>query len=140
MPNNRKPRKRYQRREVCIPMTVGLSSETLTGLKLTPHLTLEKFRLGQASEDDWHTLAVSVNLGSVMGKKRIVNASESPFPAAIEAMTTLYHRSQKTGRWVMTGDELRVIGETLLLCDDLHDASTRRDIRDALNDVLYYSE
>lgn len=137
MAKNKRPRKPYVRRFFGDPITIGVDPEQKLHMKLIPHQELDRLRTGDGNEVSWNTIVCRLNIGGVMSVKQ--NFSEDPTPtirAALNAMVALQERREKTGRYVATGDELRAIGEGLNLVDDMQDATTRREQRDALRIVM----
>jgi hypothetical protein len=136
MAANRKPRKPYRPKPALArPMVVGISDDDTRALKLIPHAALERLRTGGATETDWHTLTCRLNFGMVLANRFPFGVVDE-MRAALDAMISIQGRHGRTARWGATGDELVAIGDGLRHTDDMQDATTRRDHRDALQVVL----
>jgi hypothetical protein len=120
-----------RKRNRSMPITYAAPAEALNNLQLVPHLVLEKYRTGSRDEEDWHTLAVALNVGAVLSRKQAVEVQEV-LSKALDALCSFGSR----GNWILTGNELRAIGEGLTMTDEIYRAVTRREIRDALQVVL----
>jgi hypothetical protein len=107
----------------------------MTNLQLPPHTVLDAFRRGVGDEPGWHTLACALNLGAVLARQQPAEA-QAVMSRALEAIVEVRARAAASGRWGVSGDEFRAIGEALTLSNEIQDISTRREIRDALNVVL----
>jgi hypothetical protein len=138
MAGNSKPRKKRTRRATpAIPVLIATDPEQNRNLKLIPHQELAEIREGRGTETSWHTVTARLNFGSVLAMRH--EFSEDPKPvmrAALDAVRALKARHESSGRYVLTGDELRAIGAGLTMTDDLQDATTRRQHRDALRIVM----
>jgi len=120
-----------------VPILFRTDPEHDRNLKLIPHQELVELREGRGTETSWHTITARLNFGGVLAMQH--EFSEDPKPmikAALGAMQTLKARHESTGRYVLTGDELKAIGAGLTMTDDLQDATTRRQHRDALRVVM----
>jgi len=138
MPTSKKPRKRYRPRKLIpgyLPMTFSLPKAAMTNLQLPPHTVLDAFRRGAGDEPGWHTLACAVNIGAVLARTQ-PNEAQAVMSAALDAIREVQRRGVESGRWGVSGDEFRAIGEALTLSNEIQDISTRREIRDAINVVL----
>lgn len=126
-----------KRRPATVPILIGTDPEHDRNLKLIPHQELAEIREGRGTETSWNTVTARLNFGSVLAMSH--EFSEDPKPAmkaALDAVRSLKARRESTGRYVLTGDELAAIGRGLTMTDDLQDATTRRQHRDALRVVL----
>ena len=142
MPASKAPRKPYRPKSAPgqIPVLLRYSATDERQLKLVPHMALAAIREGRAVEEDWHTLAVRVNWGTVLARFPEYQGVQPDFTVALDALRSLKARAEKTGRWIGTGDELRSIGEALALCDEMQDGTTRRDLKAALDQVFAENE
>jgi hypothetical protein len=65
----------------------------------------------------------------------MISFSFDPAPvlnAGLDALLALNRRFLNLGKFVLKAEELKAVGEALSLADDMHDATTRRQHRDAL--------
>lgn len=132
---SKKPRKPYKRivirtTETALPMVFGLPKEAKTDLQLLPHMVLEAFRCGCGSEEGAHTLAAAVNLGSVLARTESSEV-QAEFALALDAMHRVMERG-KAGKWGVSGDDLRLIGQALTLSGDMQSQRTKREVCDAI--------
>lgn len=145
MAGNKKPRKPMRRDKIVHinpfnSIIAKLNPDDTRTLKLVPHQCLAEIREGRGTEQSWNTLACRVNWASVLVcNHEGIEFSIDPKPAmleALDALRALDARWKEKGRYVATGDELKAIGAALALADDIQDATTRRDHRDAFVTVL----
>lgn len=140
MPGNSKNKrksggaKRFQTVTVrgALPIIFRNSHEDTRTLKLMPHTELAAIREGKGNEDSYWTIVDRLNWASTLAS--MVQFSEPPGPtinAALDAMMALHARFKQHGRFVFAGDELKAVGDGLTLADDMHDATSRRQHRDA---------
>lgn len=132
---SKKPRKPYKRivirtAEISMPVVFGLRDEAKTDLQLLPLMVLDAFRCGCGSEEGAHTLAAAVNLGAVLARKESAEV-QAEFDLALDAMHNVMERG-KGGKWGLSGDELRLIGQALTLSGDMQGQRTKREVRDAI--------
>lgn len=139
MAANKKPRKPGSRRvhtftsKGALPIIFRTAPEDERTLKLMPHTELATIRAGEGNEESYWTVTNRLNWASTLAS--MVEFSFSPtetINAALDALMALHERYKQVGKFVLKGEELRIIGEALTLADDMHDATTRRQHRDAL--------
>jgi hypothetical protein len=135
MPTPKRPRRKYRPREARLPSVFRHTESEETQLQLVPHVALELFRTGTATEGDWHTLACRINWGMVLATRHHPEAVEVA-TAGVVALRDVFARHARTGRWGCSGEELRAIGAALVLVDDMQMAHTRRELLDALHHTL----
>ena len=137
MPTSKKPRKKYRqpREKIVRPIVFALKPEDRVNLQLAPHATLDAFKLGAGDESGWHTLAQAVNFGAVLSRAQPADV-QAVMSRALDALVAVRLRFETSGQWGVSGDEYRSLGEALSLANDIQDASTRRELRDALRITL----
>lgn len=136
MPSTKKPRKQYKPRPaLMLPMTYALPDSNRADLQVTPHMVLESFRLGSGTEVLWHTLAAAINTGSVLARSQS-DEVKADMQRARDALLDVQKRGRDTGRWGLSGDQFRALGEGLTLTDEMQNASSRRQVRDAIDEVI----
>jgi hypothetical protein len=140
MSQQKKPRnKKYKPQPRRIPVLFRFGSEDERDMQMYPHAELLKLRTGNADESTWHCLTARLNIGQTVAyKSKQSDEVKAAFHAALDAMRSIFRRHESTGKWGATGDEMAVIGEGLVLTDDLQKTSTRRLLRDATE--LVYRE
>lgn len=139
MPGNKKKRKPGSSRvhtfttQGTLPIIFRSNEEDERILKLMPHQELAEIREGRGTEDSYWTVTNRINWASTMAS--MVPFSFDPAPVlntGLDALMGLFERFKRVGKFGVTGEELRAIGAALTLADDMHDATTRRQHRDAL--------
>lgn len=139
MPKSKKPRKPGKSRvhtfttQGTLPIIFRNDAEAERTLKVMPHLDLAEIREGRGAADAYWCVVNRLNWASTLAS--MVEFSFDPGPvlnAGQDAMLALYQRSKVTGKYVFKGEELKAVGEALTLADDMGDATTRRQHRDAL--------
>lgn len=134
---NKKPRKAYRPRPATTPILFAVPRSTTLDLKIEPHTALEKLRSGLADAVDVQTLVSRFNV-ALLATKRFNHqpdsqaAARTTLHAGLVALVEIRNRHQKIKAWGASGDQYRAISAALILADDLHDACTRRELRDDL--------
>lgn len=135
MPVSKKPRRKHRPAPYRLPTTIRYSAADETQLQLVPHIALDLFRSGRATEGDWHTLACRVSWGSVLASWHHPEAVDVA-QAGVVAMRSAFARHGRTQRWGFSGEELTSVGAALVLVDDMQHAHTRRELVEALEYTL----
>lgn len=133
MPANKKPRKKLVRKAHVLPMTIRHNSESDTGMQLIPHMELMKLREGLGDEQSWHTLVCRLNIGIVSAWQNEIDSTE--INRGLDAMINVRERHKNSGRWGLSGDDLRDIGDALVLTDSIQLSLTRRQLNKAIDYV-----
>lgn len=139
-PRNKKPGTRRVHNftsKATLPIIFRTAPDGDRTLKLMPHADLEAIREGHGDERAYWCVTNRLNWASTLAT--MIEFSFNPTPtinAALDALMALYERFKQVGKLVLKGEELRIIGEALTLADDMHDATTRRQHRDALNKLM----
>jgi hypothetical protein len=134
MPSNKKPRKKKAERNIGVPMTIRHSAESETALQLVPHLELMKMREGAGDEGSWHTITARLNIG-------ITAAYDNDYPTesfrkALDAIINVQERHKNTGRWGLSGQDYKEIGQGLVDTDTLQLSLTRKQFSKAVKYVF----
>jgi len=131
MAASKKPRKKYKPRFApAIPIVFGLASEKKTDLRLPYHLSLEALRTGHGTADDAHTILSSL----LVARELAAKFNGADLNDALEAIAAVKERGD-AGRWGVSGDQFKAISAALVLFDEMQDASTRREVRGAIQKV-----
>lgn len=120
-----------------LPIIFRTGEDDERTLKLMPHNDLADLREGRGTEEGYWTVTNRLNWASTLAS--MVEFSFDPkdtINAALDAMAALHERFKKVGKFVFKAEELKAAGEGLILADDMHDATTRRQHRDALAKLL----
>ena len=134
MPSNKKPRKKKAERDISVPMTIRHCAESETALQLVPHTELMKMREGVGDEGSWHTITARLNIG-------ITAAYDNDYPtesfrSALDAIINVQERYKKTGRWGLSGQDYRDIGQGLVDTDTVQLSLTRKQFSKAVKYVF----
>lgn len=139
MSGNKKPRKPGRSRvrsfttPGALPIIFRNDTESERVLKLMPHTELAELREGRGTEQGYWCVTNRLNYTSTLAS--MVEFSFDPAPvinAGLDAMVALDKRHKEVGKYVFRAEELKAVGEALTLADDMDDATTRRQHRDAL--------
>ena len=133
MPSNKKPRKKQVRRPLILPMTIRHSAEADTELQLAPHAELMKLREGYGDEGSWHTLVCRLNVGLTVAWQN--NLDNNVMRKGLDAMINVRERHNKSGKWGVSGDDLREVGDALVATDNLQLSLTRKQLNKAIEYV-----
>jgi hypothetical protein len=136
MPANKKPRKPRKYIPKTLPLTIRHNAESETALQLAPHSELMKLREGYGDEGSWNTIVARLNIGVVAA-----NADGRPEEAkqirkGLDAMLKVQARFDKSGKWGLSGNDLRDIGDGLVLTDNLQLSLTRKQFAQAIDYVF----
>jgi hypothetical protein len=136
MPSNKKPRKPRKYIPKVLPLTIRHNAEAETALQLGPHSELMKLREGYGDEGSWNTIVARLNIGLVAA-----NADGKPEQAkqiriGLDAMLKVQERFDKSGKYGLSGQELRNIGDGLVLTDNLQLSLTRKQFAQAIDYVF----
>jgi hypothetical protein len=133
MPSNKKPRKKKIRKPLILPMTIRHSAEADTALQLAPHAELMKLREGFGDEGSWHTLVCRLNVGLTVAWQN--NLDNNVMRKGLDAMINVRERHNKSGKWGLSGDDLREVGDALVATDNLQLSLTRKQLNKAIEYV-----
>ena len=121
-----------------LPKVFRFDKQAEINLQLIPHQELEALRVGAGKEESFHTLAARLNVGLVCFQKFWKDDQQNieAMQNALSALLNVKDRHTKTGKWGLSGDDLRHIGLGLTLTDEAQLNLTRRDFGEALEYVL----
>lgn len=120
-----------------LPILFRSSPDDERALKLMPHTELSAMREGKGNEESYWVVVDRISWASTLAS--MVEFSFDPAPvlnAGIDAMMDMYNRYREHGKFVFKAEELKAAGDALILADDMHDATTRRQHRDALQKLM----
>ncbi len=134
-------RSKYRPKPAVLPKMFRHSKEADINLQLVPHQELEKFKTGEADEYTWNTVCFRLNWGYVMSGDHFdsVEAREL-MERSLGAIRSVKTRHEKTGRWGTTGEEFNIIGQALVLTDDMQMNTTRKQQDQSLQTLLRLNE
>ena len=134
MPSNKKPRKKKAERDISVPMTIRHCAESETALQLVPHTELMKMREGVGDEGSWHTITARLNIGITAAYEN--DYPQESFRSALDAIINVQKRHKNTGRWGLSGQDYREIGQGLVDTDTLQLSLTRKQFSNAVKYVF----
>ncbi|SPA44627.1 hypothetical protein [Cupriavidus taiwanensis] len=132
MAKRRKPG-RPARETGALPVMFRHAGSDDNKLKLIPHAHLSKILAGEGDSECWHALVFRLNCACAIANKSFAHQPEvqDEMERALAAMVEIGKRFKRTGKLGCTGDEFRVVGAALNLADEIQDATSRREQRDA---------
>lgn len=133
MPANKKPRKKQKYKPLILPMTFRHSAESDTGMQIVPHMELMKMREGCGDEGGWHTLVCRLNIGVIAAWQNEI--ANNDIKRGLDAMINVKKRYEKSGKWGLSGDDLRDVGDALVITDNLQLSLTRKQLNKAIDYV-----
>ena len=134
MSRNKRPRKAHKPCAPRIPICFRFNGDDERKLQLVPHQELAKLISGDGDASSWHTLTARLNIGLVLASANFPDAAQT-MAAALNSICDVRERFQRVGKYGVSGDEARMIGAGLVLTDEMQLASTRRQMRDAIEFV-----
>ena len=141
MATNKRPRKKYR------PLTGRLTinqnkmfrfdAGSDAWMKTAPHEALDSIKRGDATARHFDTLVLRLHWGQRMERDHFESdeARES-MDAAVRAVTSVAERHTRTGVFGATGEELRQMGEALVLIDEMQTQATRKELEASLMAVI----
>ena len=139
MPSNKKPRKPKKYVPRTIPLTIRHNAESETALQLAPHAELMKLREGYGGIESWHTIVARLNIGLVAANAAGKEDQAKDIRIGLDAMLKVQARYDKTGKWGLSGSDLREVGDGLVLTDNLQLSLTRRQFAQAIDYVWQHA-
>ena len=139
MPSNKKPRKPRKYVPKTLPLTIRHNEESETALQLAPHAALMKMREGYGDEQSWHTIVARLNIGLVAANNNGKEDQAKEIRKGLDAMLKVQARYDKTGKWGLSGSDLKEIGDALVLTDNLQLSLTRKQFAKAIDYVWQHA-
>jgi len=139
MPSNKKPRKPKKFVPKTLPLTIRHNAESETALQLAPHAELMKLREGYGGIESWHTIVARLNIGLVAANAAGKEYQAKDIRIGLDAMLKVQTRYDKTGKWGLSGSDLREVGDGLVLTDNLQLSLTRRQFAQAIDYVWQHA-
>lgn len=139
MPSNKKPRKPKKFVPKTLPLTIRHNAESETALQLAPHAELMKLREGYGDIESWHTIVARLNIGLVAANAAGKEDQAKDIRIGLDAMLKVQARYDKTGKWGLSGSDLREVGDGLVLTDNLQLSLTRRQFAQAIDYVWQHA-
>lgn len=127
MPKSKPPKRPYRPKpKHALTSLYRQSAEVDTLLQLLPHSDLDKLRDGTADESTWQLLARRLNWGYVMASE-YAPALVPILRCGLDAILSIKHRFERTGRWGCAQTEFEALGDSLNITDDLQRNTTRKE-------------
>jgi hypothetical protein len=139
MPSNKKPRKPKKYVPKTIPLTIRHNAESETALQLAPHAELMKLREGYGDIESWHTIVARLNIGLVAANAAGKEDQAKDIRIGLDAMLKVQARFDKSGKWGLSGSDLREVGDGLVLTDNLQLSLTRKQFAQAIDYVWQHA-
>lgn len=139
MPSNKKPRKPRKYIPKTLPLTIRHSEESETALQLAPHAELMKLREGYGDEGSWNTIVARLNIGLVAANSAGKQDDAKEIRIGLDAMLKVQTRFDKSGKWGLSGSDLKQIGDGLVLTDNLQLSLTRKQFAQAIDYVWQHA-
>ena len=109
-----------------IGMQQPLTQEQIDDLGLAVHLAVERLRIGQPIEGDWHTLAAAVNVSMVLCERGVGEEYLPDILTAQDALLRVWKRYDRTGRWAFDGPAYTALTRAVEI-HEAHAAAIPRD-------------
>lgn len=139
MPTNKKPRKPKKYVPKGLPLTIRHNEEAETALQLAPHAELMKLREGYGDEGSWNTIVARLNIGLVAANNVDKQDQAKEIRIGLDAMLKVQARYDKTKKWGLSGNDLREVGDALVLTDNLQLSLTRKQFAQAIDYVWQHA-
>lgn len=139
MPSNKKPRKPRKYIPKTLPLTIRHNEESETALQLAPHAELMKLREGYGDEGSWNTIVARLNIGLVAANAAGKQDDAKEIRIGLDAMLKVQTRFDKSGKWGLSGSDLKQIGDGLVLTDNLQLSLTRKQFAKAIDYVWQHA-
>jgi hypothetical protein len=139
MPSNKKPRKPRKYIPKTLPLTIRHNAESETALQLAPHAELMKLREGYGDEGSWNTIVARLNIGLVAANSAGKQDDAKEIRIGLDAMLKVQTRFDKSGKWGLSGSDLKEIGDGLVLTDNLQLSLTRKQFAQAIDYVWQHA-
>ena len=139
MPSNKKPRKPRKYIPKTLPLTIRHNEESETALQLAPHAELMKLREGYGDEGSWNTIVARLNIGLVAANDAGKQDDAKEIRIGLDAMLKVQTRFDKSGKWGLSGSDLKQVGDGLVLTDNLQLSLTRKQFAQAIDYVWQHA-
>ena len=95
-----------------------------------------KFREGVGDEIGWNTITARLNVGLVAAYQADFDPEYLLLMDSLKAIVNVRERFLNTGRWGLSGDDLKSIGDGLVATDNLQLSITRKQLSKAIDYVF----
>jgi hypothetical protein len=118
-----------------LQMEVELDADQLTDLGLAYRLALDAMCNGGASEENWETVACSLNIGLVLTERGFGKEHEPLFVTALAGAFRSKLRADSGKGWAFDGPALTAIKSAFEVHDQQIEMATVLEMRDAVTEV-----
>lgn len=119
----------------CIIRRMPLADDQQRDLGIAYHVSLQAMLQGHGTEQSWSTVVCSINIAMLLCEQGICAAALPTIKLAQEAMLRSRERANRTGKWALDGEGIRVIQAALNIHDEQISRATRGQVSAALNKV-----
>lgn len=116
-------------------MQQRLADDQLTDLGMAVHTSIERIRIGEPLEQDWHTLAAACNVSLVLCERGVGAEYLDDIKAAQDALVEILQRQRRTGRWAFHGAGYVAVSRAVEIHEAQLGAITRDSARAAMLEV-----
>ncbi len=102
---------------------------------LQPHLCVEALHSDSGRPEHAWTVANCLNIAAMLSKDQS-DELRSAIKTGLETIRRLMARCESSGEWACSQDEFGALKEAVTLSDELQEISTRREMRDAIRNVM----
>ena len=106
--------------------------ELLNKLRLGELTSIEAFRIGQATKEDWHTINDMANISETMARNGLGIEALPASELAHEHLRDAYERFKRTGKLGISGPALKAFRE----CFEYHDLQRMSIPRSQYEDMI----
>ena len=112
-----------------------LADDQKRDLGIVYHVSLAAMLGRYGTEQAWSTLACALNISILLCEYGVSASSIQQIKLAQDALMRSYERAQRTGRWALDGEGIRILQAALLIHDEQISRSTRDQIIRAIAEV-----
>lgn len=112
-----------------------LSTDQQTDLGIAYHASLQGLLTGHGTEQAWSTVACALNVSLLLAECGICAPAIQTIKLAQEALMRSHERAQRTSKWALDGDGIRVIQAALNIHDEQNSRATKGQITEAMREV-----
>jgi len=122
-----------------MPVNMRFSAEEETWMMLIPTQGANQFLDGTADRDVWHSVMGRINFAIILGDNHFGSPGDEgseALQAARLVMRAVKEHGDATGSWSMTNEQHGVVMTALTLANQMQKMCTRRELRDAMTDMM----
>ena len=105
-----------------------LTREDAILLSMPVHLAVDAIRSGTASQDDWRTVTMAINVTEEMIRMKVARDEDGAIEALQEKISNAYHRIRATKSPTLWGDEVRALLDFAATYADLLSGVTNNEL------------